>query len=299
MKKQDGNLDIETVMQENADDESSSEEFFENLESSTNGLVQDAPQPETEQVTQPQADSVDTGNVVTMQDDWKQKAENAEKRYSDSSREAQRLVETNATLKQQLDKVKDVAKFKPLIDQLKQDPSAVGALKDHWNGNADPKKQFGEDFVFDAHEAITSPNSDSAKALKQVIDREADQKVKTRLDSERRKMQAAQMNLKQGQVEDDFKRRQNMSNEDFETMRNWANSREMTIDDIYYLMNREKSNENATQAGKQDMLNQMKAVRNIPTSISGTNSPTEDKNPNDTAWDIIKGSDDSADNLFS
>ena len=161
-----------------------------------------------------------------------------------------------------------------------------------------PKKQFGEDFVFDAHEAVTNPGSDSAKALKQMIDREADQKVKTRLDSERRKMQATQMNLKQGQVEDDFKRRQNMSNEDFETMRNWANSREMTIDDIYYLMTREKSNENATQAGKQDMLNQMKAVRNIPTSMSGTNSPTEDKDPNDTAWDIIKGSDDSADNLF-
>ena len=132
-------------------------------------MIQDDPQPETEQVTQ-ETDSVDTGNVEDKLIDWKQEAETAKKRYSDSTREAQRLMETNAALKQQLEQAGDVAKFKPLIDQLKQDPTAVNALKDHWNGNADPKKQFGEDFVFDAHEAVTNPNSDSAKALKQMID---------------------------------------------------------------------------------------------------------------------------------
>lgn len=41
-------------------------------------MVQDTPQPETEQVTQPKADSVDTGNVVEKHD-WRQKAETAEK----------------------------------------------------------------------------------------------------------------------------------------------------------------------------------------------------------------------------
>jgi len=297
MTKQDSNLDIETVMQGDTDEVSNSEGFFENLESSTNSMIQDDPQPETEQVTQ-ETDSVDTGNVEDKLTDWKQEAETAKKRYSDSTREAQRLMETNAALKKQLEQAGDVAKFKPLIDQLKQDPTAVNALKDHWNGNADPKKQFGEDFVFDAHEAVTNPNSDSAKALKQMIDREADQKVRTRLDAERRKMQSTQLNLRQQQVEEDFKKRQNMSNEDFEAMKQWANSREMTIDDIYYLMNREKANENATQAGKQDMLNQMKAVRDIPTSMSSANSPSDEKDPNAQAWDIIKGMDEGAENLF-
>ncbi len=297
MEKQNSNLDIETVMKEDTEDTSSSEGFFEDLESNTNGMVQDTPQPETEQVTQPKADSVDTGNVVEKHD-WRQKAETAEKRYSDSSREAQRLVETNADLKRQLSQVQDIAKFKPLIDQLKQDPTAVNALKDHWNGNADPKKQFGEDFVFDAHEAVTNPNSDSAKALKQMIDREADQKVRTRMDVERRKLQTTQSELRQRQAQEDFMKKQNMSNEDFEAMRSWASSREITIDDIYYLMNREKQMENATQAGKEDMLNQMKAVRDIPTSISGSNSPNAEKNPEDKAWDIIKGSEEGPDNLF-
>jgi hypothetical protein len=82
-------------------------------------------------------------------------------------------------------------------------------------------------------------------------------------------------------------------------MQTWANSRELTIDDIYYLMNKEQSAQNIANNTKEEMLGQMKAVRNLPTSASNANSAPQEKNPDQAVFDMLKGLDDGADNLFS
>ena len=286
--KNDSNPGIEEVLQGDTED-TGSDSFFDSLEQQVNGQVYDERvQPQNEQVTQPQADSEVKSNEVT---DWKSEAEGLKKRYSDSSREAQRL-------KAELQQVSGYAKYKPLIDYLSANPSGVEALKDHINNGNDPTKQFGEDFVFDSQEAVTNPNSDSAKALKQMINQEADKRVNTRLQAQSQQQAARNAQLRQDQQIADFVQRTGMSEDELNKMQQWASQRELTMDDIYYLMNKEQAAENVANNTKQEMLGQMKAVRNIPMSASNANSAPDSKSPDDAVFDILKGMDEGAENLF-
>ena len=281
------NPDIETVLEGDTVETEGSEGFFDTLENQVNGQVyDDEPSSEPEQVTQPQADTRVTGNEDV---DWRGEAENLKQRYSDSSREAQRL-------KAELNSAQELTKFRPLIEHLKNDPSAVDALRNHISGEAQP--QFDEDFVFDAHEAVTEPNSDSAKALKQMIDIEADKRVGQRL--QQVEQNNAQNNAKQRLVSevDAFKQKTGMDNTQFDDMQKWAQSRELTLEEIYYLKNKQNVANNVANNTKQEMLTQMRNVQSIPTSASNTNSAPDQRSPDDAVYDILKGMDDGAENLF-
>ena len=70
------------------------------------------------------------------------------------------------------------------------------------------------------------------------------------------------------------------------------------MDDIYYLKNRENAASNVANNTKQEMLGQMKAVRDIPMSASNANSAPDERSPDDAIFDILKGMDDGAENLF-
>lgn len=284
-----GNLDVETTLEGDVEETNSSENFFNDLESAVNGQVADAPeqtnQPETERVTQA------TGPVATGNErvDWKAEADTLKKRYSDSSKEAQRL-------KSELDDVSKYAKYAPLIDHLNNDPSSVEALKNHISGEIKP--QFAEDFVFDAHEAVTNPDSESGKALKQMIDRESDKKVSMRLQQVR---QENDTNIRKARLLDEveeFKKEKHMSEEEFVELQNWAENNELSLNDIYLLKNRENVASNVASQTKQDMLRQMKSVQNIPSSASNINSAPVEKDYNDAVFDVLRGLDDGAENLF-
>ena len=288
-KENNSNPDIEAVLEGDTEEIEGSEGFFENLENQVNGQIHDGSDntihSETEQATQA-IDPVDTSNEGT---DWKVEAENLKQRYSDSSREAQRL-------KTELDSASKYAKYKPLIDHLNSDPTAVDALKSHLSGEIKP--QFAEDFVFDAHEAVTKPDSDSGKALKQMINSEADKKVNARL------QQVEQSNAQNVARErlltevDAFKEKRNLSDNEFEDLQKWAQTRELTLDDIYLLKNQGKAAENIANQTRQDMLRQVEGIKNIPQSASNTNSVPTEKSPDDAVFDILKGMDEGAENLF-
>jgi hypothetical protein len=72
----------------------------------------------------------------------------------------------------------------------------------------------------------------------------------------------------------------------------------MTLDDVNYLLNRNQNNANVANSAKTDMLNQMKNVRNMPTSASGANSQGVEKTADDDVFDVLKGLDGGVDNLF-
>ncbi len=291
IEENNSNPDIETVLEGDSEEVSGSDSFFDSLEEQVNGQISDenlSTQPETEQATLPNVDSADTGNEEI---DWKTEANNLRQRYSDSSREAQRL-------KQELDNASQYSQFAPLINHLQNDPSSVQALKDHINGKSNPMEEFGEDFIFDGQEALTDPNSDSAKALRGMIDREADNKVNQRLAQESEKNQAAVQEMQQAQQAQEFMQRNNLNEDQMQAMQEWADTRELTIDDIYYLMNKDQAAQNIANNTKQEMLGQMKAVRNIPTSASNANSAPDQRSPDDAVFDILKGMDEGAENLF-
>jgi hypothetical protein len=89
-----------------------------------------------------------------------------------------------------------------------------------------------------------------------------------------------------------------MTPEQFQTMMGEAGKRRITLDDIYHLLNKDKVNQNVANNTKDDMLKQMKNVRNIPTSASGTNSAQVQSSPDGDVFDKIVGSDGDIDNLF-
>jgi hypothetical protein len=283
------NPGIEEVLEGDAED-TGSDSFFDSLEQQVNGQVSDdePTQPEIEQETQYQTDSVDAGNEEI---DWKSEAGNLKQRYADSSREAQRL-------KAELDNASQYSQYAPLINHLQNDPSAIEALKNHISGESDPIKEFGDDFIFDGQEALTDPNSDSAKALRGMIDREADNKVNQRFSQEQQKNQQALGEYQEQQQVQDFMQRTGMNETQMDAMQEWANTRELTMDDIHYLMNKDQSAQNIANNTKQEMLGQMKAVRNLPISASNANSAPDQRSPDDAVFDILKGMDEGAENLF-
>jgi len=291
--EKDSNPGVEEVLRgEVADDTEGSSDFFDSLEQQVNGAVNDdnIPQPETEQVTQ-QTDPVDTGNEV--QTDWKAKAETLEKRYGDSTREAQKLKAEN-------DGLSELSKFKPLIEHLKNSPDAVQALRDNIGGK--PRsltERFGEDFVFDAHEAMSDPKSDSAKVMQEYIARNAQQQASAIINKEKQQFQVEEQQIDLIRQAQDFKQRTGMSDAEFENLQTRANEHVLTLDDVYYLLNREQVSKNVADNTKTDMLNQMKQVRDIPQSASNANSPgREAQTQDDKVFDVIKGLDESAENMF-
>ena len=90
-----------------------------------------------------------------------------------------------------------------------------------------------------------------------------------------------------------------MSEAEFESFKNQAKSHMMTLDDVNYILNRDKVDSNVAQSTKKDMLNQMKNVRNMPTSASGANSQGKGhKSADREVFENILGFDGGTDNLF-
>jgi len=292
--EKDSNPDIETALEgDEAGTMEGSTDFFDSLEAQVNGAINDdnIPQPETEQVTQ-QADPGDTGNEV--QTDWRTKAETLEKRYSDSTREAQRLKAEN-------DNLAELSRFKPLIEHLKNSPDAVQALRENLGGKKPRSltERFGEDFVFDAHEAMSDPKSNSAQVMQEYIAQNAQQQASAIINKEKQQFVMEEQELDMERQASDFKQRTGMSDVEFSDLQTRANEHVLTLDDVYYLLNRDQVSKNVADNTKTDMLNQMKKVRDIPQSASNANSPgREAQSPDDKIFDVINNLDGDADDLF-
>ena len=270
----------------------SGDSFFDALDNDVNGMVTnpetdgeaEAQEPEVEQTTQPMADPVQTeGNT-----DW-------EKRYKDSSREAQRL---NSELK-------ELEPIKPLVNYMKRDSGLIDTIRNYLqNGGKTPEAvqnqlNLSEDFVFDGHEAVTDSNSESAKVLNHMVEGTVQKRVNGILDRE--KKVTAQQNAKNTQMQkaQDFMKRTGMSEDEFGAMLKNAKAKEFTFDDMYYILNRDKVAQNVASSTKNEMLGQMKQARDIPTSQGGTNSaPAPTKSADDNIFDTLVDSDGGLSDLF-
>ena len=272
-----------------------SETFFDNLEQQVNGGIID----ETAEVTQQETSgseqvthntqSVGSENVDLPADDgtdWK-------KRYEDSSREAVRLSE----------QYKNVEPFVPVLEAMKNDSGLVDHVRDYLKNGGKPAKSvqeqlgLGEDFVFDAND-ITDPDSDSAKVMNAHVDTMVKQRVGQMLSVEKKRAQQIQQAQNRIADEKAFMQKNNMSEADFNTFKEKAQQHVMTLDDVNYLLNRNQNNTNVANSTKADMLNQMKNVRNMPTSASGANSQGQNRSASDEVFDLINGFDSDVDNLF-
>ena len=224
--------------------------------------------------------------------------DNLKKRYSDSSREAQRM-------RAQLNELKP---YVPVLQAMKKDSGLVNHVRDYLQeGGSVPKNikeqlRLDEDFEFDMDDVVNKPDSDSAKAFHTMVDGVAAKRVnETVAVQEKQKAQAeykaglqrnaAEFMQKNGLTPQEFKTFVQNAQEKFQT-------EGMTFEDMYMIVNKGKVNQNVANATKNDMLNQMKNVREIPTTASSANNAGQINNVNDNVFDALLNSDGNIEELL-
>jgi hypothetical protein len=206
------------------------------------------------------------------------------KRYEDSSKEARNLN----------DRLNQIEPYTPLLDAMKKDPNLVTHVRGYFEGGGSTpsnlKERIGitdEDFVFDYDEAIEQPNSDSGRLLSATIDGVVEKRLGEF---------ASQQNHANQRSADEqsFRQRHEMSNEDFDSVINFAKDNTLTLDDVYYLMNKDSKEQKIAEHTREETVKQMKKARSKPRSAaaSGSASPQSgDKSMDDEVFEYLRDSD--------
>ena len=277
----------------------SADSFFDSLEDDVNGIVADDANPET--AATPEMDPAPTQEQQQVSQpteeqhnvDWK-------KRYGDSSRAAQKM-------KAELEQLKP---YVPVLDAMKKDSRLVDHVRGYFQKGGDVPTnvkehlKLDEDFEFDTDEMVNNPDSDSRKVFNSMVDNI----VQTRA-SQIMEQQEAQAKETQGKqmIKTEalaFKEKHNMDADEFRVFldtakQKFANQGRLSFDDMYLLINRDSVNQNVANATKEDMLTQMKNVRDIPTSQGGTNNAGDSKpSADDSVFDTLMDVDGNLDNMF-
>jgi len=259
-----------------------SSDFFESLDREVNGGILD----EQQQPTSVQSDNTQSSpNVeVQPQDD----NEVLQKRYSDSSREAKRLN----------GKLKEIEPYMPILDAMREDPNLISHVRNYFEGGGQAPQSMNqqlnldEDFVFDPDEAFQKPDSDSAKVMGATIDGIVQRRLNNTLQAQ--KSENAKM-----AKETQFKQKMNMSDEEWSTFTDFAKSKSLELEDIYYLMNRKNRDSQIADSTRQEIQNKMKEVQSQPGTLATQGSVPVEKNADDNVFDAILGTDSELEKAFS
>ena len=261
---------------------SNSSDFFESLDREVNGGILD----EQQQPTSVQSSNTQSSpNVeVQMQDD----SEVLQKRYSDSSREAKRLN----------GKLKEIEPYMPILDAMREDPNLISHVRNYFEGGGQAPQSMNqqlnldEDFVFDPEEAFQQPDSDSAKVMGATIDGIVQRRLNNTLQTQ--KTENAKM-AKEAQ----FKQKMDMSDEEWSTFTDFAKSKSLELEDIYYLMNRKNRDSQIADSTRQEIHNKMREVQSQPSTLATQGSVSVERSADDNVFDTILGTDSELEKAFS
>jgi hypothetical protein len=270
----------------------SSEGFFEALDTQVNGGILDAPASQEQTTSQTLEDA---GNQFLQEQQEKESpveaqadVENLQKRYSDSSREAKRLS----------GRLSEVEPYMPILDAMREDPNLVSHVRNYFEGGGQTpvsmKEQLNlnEDFVFDPDEAMSKPDSDSAKVLSATIDGVVQKRLNDALSTQK----SENVRLTK---ESEFRSKYNLSEEQWSEFLKFAKNKTLQLDDIYYLMNRGQREQTIAKNANQEVTNQMKKVQQRPQSLASQGSASEpQKSPEDSVFEEILGIDTTLENVL-
>jgi len=271
----------------------SSDGFFEALDTQVNGGILDDAPPSSEQATSQEMQSA--GNQFLAEQQQKESPaegqadiENLQKRYSDSSREAKRLS----------GRLSEVEPYMPILDAMKEDPNLVSHVRTYFEGGGQApvsmkeKLNLDEDFMFDPDEAMSKPDSDSAKVLAATIDGVVQKRLTDALSTQKQENQRLTK-------ESEFRSKYNLSEEQWKQFVSFAKNKTLQLDDIYYLMNKGQREQQIAQNANQEVTNQMKRVQERPQSLASTGSASEpQKSPDDSVFEEILGIDTTLENVL-
>ena len=271
----------------------STESFFDALDDNVNGMVkEDSPVEKTEATPEmdPQQSTVESGSEQpTDNENWK-------KRYSDSTREAQRIKAELNTLKP----------YVPVLEAMKNDSGLVEHVRDYISngGNKDIKDKLNldEDFKFDTDDLIENPDSQSRKVFNAMVDEKVQSRTQEMIETEKIQQQKVQNKLSAQQQAEEFRIKNNLSIEQMKNFLTDAQTRfkngYLSFDDMYSLLHRDSVNQKVASATKEDMLTQMKNVRDIPPSQGNANNAGEKNSHDDDIFDALNSVDGNLDNMF-
>ena len=260
--------------------------FFDDLEKQVNkGIYDEVDISNTtakEQAT-PLSKEVSKSNGI----DYESDDNPYKKRYSDSSREAQKLSEA----------AKDNAQYDAIINVMKKDPRLVDTVKDyleHGPKEKSLKEEIGipDDFVFDPDDAFSDPKSPSAQVFDKAVDRVVNDRLKHTETKVAKTLSARDAKAKTRDEAYKWMTENNVSEGEFEDMMKKATNYKIGYDDIFFLLNKDKVKNNISKSTKQGMAEQMENVRSIPQTASGTGSAdVSDITEEDRIFNNIKNMD--------
>tara|TARA_R110001599_G_scaffold8006_2_gene38519 strand:+ start:159 stop:1022 length:864 start_codon:yes stop_codon:yes gene_type:complete len=261
-----------------------SNDFFETLDQQVNGAIIDEPS----QPTSEQSGNTQTSPNVEVQNEVSNEVDTLQKRYSDSSREAKRLN----------GKLSEIEPYMPILDAMREDPNLVSHVRNYFEGGGQTpqtmteKLNLDEDFAFDADDAFSQPESDSAKVLGATIDGIVQRRLNGALQGQKVENQKLAK-------ETDFRQKHEMSDEEWSNFTEFAKSKSLELDDIYFLMNRKNRDENIANNARQEVHNKMKEVQQQPGTLATQGSTSVEQSPDDSVFDTILGSTNELEKAFS
>jgi len=271
----------ESNVQDTVFDADASEDFFSSLDQSVNGGIQ-----ETDELTQ--STSIQSDNTPESPSEVQQQSDDAlQKRYSDSSREAKRL---NGELK-------ELEPYMPILDAMREDPNLIQHVRNYFEGGGQApqtmseKLELPEDFVFDADDAFGTPDSDSAKVLGATVDGIVQRRLNGALQSQQQENQRLAK-------ETAFRQQHEMSDGEWGEFVDFAKSKSLELEDIYFLKNRQNRDANIADSTRQSMADQMRKAQDQPRSLASAGSVQVEQSPDDSVFDAIAGLDSELDSAF-
>jgi len=267
------------VMDMNTDD------FFETLDNQVNGAIIDEPSQPTSEY---ESDNTQASPNAEVQEEVSDEVDTLQKRYSDSSREAKRLN----------GKLSELEPYMPILDAMREDPNLITHVRNYFEGGGQTpqtmteKLNLDEDFVFDADDAFSQPESDSAKVLGATIDGIVQRRLNGALQGQRVENQKLAK-------ETDFRSRHEMTDEEWSNFTDFAKSKSLELDDIYYLMNRKNRDGKIADSARQEVHDKMREVQQQPGTLATQGSTPVEQSPDDSVFDAILGETNELEDAFS
>ena len=262
-----------------------SDDFFSQLDNSVNGAMLDEVDTSVSSAAgdnKPQY-SKGEGQAQQSQED----IETLQKRYSDSSREGKRLS----------GRLNELEPYVPIINAMKDDPNLITHVRNYFEGggqapnNMKEQLKLDEDFVFDPDEAVSKPASDSAKVLNATIDGVVQKRLGNALSNQK-------VENKRLTEESNFRQRYDMSDDQWDDFVGFAKQKTLSLDDIYYLRNRESRETSIARDASTQVAQQMKEVNQRPQSLATTGNQQVDVSEDDQVFESILGVDKHLESAF-
>ena len=257
------------IMDMNTDD------FFETLDNQVNGAIIDEPSQPTSEY---ESDNTQSSPNAEVQEEVSDEVDTLQKRYSDSSREAKRLN----------GKLSELEPYMPILDAMREDPNLITHVRNYFEGGGQTpqtmteKLNLDEDFAFDADDAFSQPESDSAKVLGATIDGIVQRRLNGALQGQRVENQKLAK-------ETDFRSRHEMTDEEWSNFTDFAKSKSLELDDIYYLMNRKNRDGKIADSARQEVHDKMREVQQQPGTLATQGSTPVEQSPDDSVFEAILG----------